>query len=82
MTGGCLGHYFHTMPFRDINRKMESDLGWAFVALIDGGRIKEYADDGADITRIYGSSPRGVHVRGPAGTRQAPALERAGQPGA
>ena len=31
----------------------KSDLGWAFVGLIDGGRIKEYADDGADITRIY-----------------------------
>jgi hypothetical protein len=35
------------------NRKTKSDLGWAFVGLIDGGRIKEYADDGADITRIY-----------------------------
>src|SRR5215211_6096777 len=29
------------------------DRGWAFVGLIDGGRIKEYADDGSDITRIY-----------------------------
>jgi len=35
------------------NRKSKSDLGWAFIGLIDGGRIKEYADDGADITRIY-----------------------------
>ena len=34
------------------NRKTKSDLGWAFIGLIDGGRIKEYADDGADITRI------------------------------
>jgi hypothetical protein len=33
--------------------KSKSDLGWAFVGLIDGGRIKEYADDGSDITRIY-----------------------------
>ena len=33
--------------------KSKSDLGWAFVGLIDGGRIKEYADDGTDITRIY-----------------------------
>ena len=33
--------------------KSKSNLGWAFVALIDGGRIKEYADDGADMTRIY-----------------------------
>jgi hypothetical protein len=34
------------------NRKTKSDLGWASVGLIDGGRIKEYAADGADITRI------------------------------
>jgi hypothetical protein len=34
-------------------RKTTSDLGWAFLGLIDGGRIKEDADDGADITRIY-----------------------------
>jgi hypothetical protein len=33
--------------------KSKSDPGWAFVGLIDGGPIKEYADDGADITRIY-----------------------------
>jgi hypothetical protein len=30
-----------------------SDLGWAFIGLIDGGRIKEDVDDEADITRIY-----------------------------
>jgi hypothetical protein len=35
------------------NRKTKSDLGWAFLGLIDGGRLKEYADDGTDITRIY-----------------------------
>jgi len=35
------------------NRKTKSDLGWVFVGLIDGGRLKEYADDGADISRIY-----------------------------
>jgi hypothetical protein len=35
------------------NRKTKSNLGSAFLGLIDGGRIKEYADDGADITRIY-----------------------------
>jgi hypothetical protein len=33
--------------------KSKSDLGWSFVGLIDGGRIKVYADDGTDITRIY-----------------------------
>ena len=42
-----------------LNRKTTSDLGWAFLGLIDGGRIKEYVDDtgwaggGADFTRIY-----------------------------
>jgi hypothetical protein len=41
------------------NRKTKSDLGWAFLGLIDGGRIKEYAEDTgwaggrSDITRIY-----------------------------
>jgi hypothetical protein len=35
------------------NRKTKSDLGWRFIGLIDGGRIKEYAEDSADITRIY-----------------------------
>jgi hypothetical protein len=35
------------------NRKTTLDLGWPFIGLIDGGRIKEYADDGADVTRIY-----------------------------
>ena len=34
-------------------RKTKSDLGWTFIGLIDGGRIKEYADDSSDITRIY-----------------------------
>jgi hypothetical protein len=36
-----------------LNRKTKSDLGWAFIGLIDSGRITEYADDGTDITRIY-----------------------------
>jgi hypothetical protein len=31
----------------------KSQLGWDFLALIDGGRIKEYADDGDELTRIY-----------------------------
>jgi hypothetical protein len=33
--------------------KSKSGLGWDFIGLIDSGRFKEYADDGADITRIY-----------------------------
>jgi hypothetical protein len=36
-----------------LNRKTKSDLGWAFLGLIDGGRIKEYAEDGSYSTRIY-----------------------------
>jgi hypothetical protein len=32
--------------------KSKSDLGWDFVGLIDSGRIKEYADDGDELTRI------------------------------
>lgn len=31
----------------------KSELGWDFVGLIDGGRLKEYADDGEELTRIY-----------------------------
>ncbi len=31
----------------------KSDLGWALLALIDGGRLKEYADDGAADTRRF-----------------------------
>lgn len=33
--------------------KSKSDLGWDFIGLIDGGRFKEYADDGDELTRIY-----------------------------
>ena len=35
-----------------VNRKTKSDMGWAFIGLIDRGRITEDADDGADVTRI------------------------------
>jgi hypothetical protein len=31
----------------------KSQLGWDFIGLIDGERIKEYADDGEEITRVY-----------------------------
>ncbi len=30
----------------------KSDLGWRLLAAIDGGRLKEYADDGAEDTRL------------------------------
>ena len=44
-------------PFPFKSRKTTSDLGWTFSGLIDGGRLKEYADDGADVTRIYRHQP-------------------------
>ena len=31
----------------------KSELGWDFLGLIDGGRFKEYADDGDELTRVY-----------------------------
>ncbi len=31
----------------------KSTLGWDFLSLIDSGRLKEYADDGTDVTRTY-----------------------------
>ena len=31
----------------------KSDLGWSLLALIDGGRLREYADDGAADTRRF-----------------------------
>ena len=33
----------------------KSALGWSFLALIDAGRFKEYADDGDALTRLYRS---------------------------
>jgi len=33
----------------------KSALGWNLLALIDGGRFKEYADDGDAVTRAYWS---------------------------
>jgi hypothetical protein len=35
-----------------LNRKTTWEPGWAFHGLVDGGRFKEHADDGSDITRI------------------------------
>lgn len=33
--------------------KSKSDLGWAFLGLIDGGRFKEYAGAGDELSRVY-----------------------------
>jgi hypothetical protein len=32
--------------------KSKSDLGWSFVGMIDAGRVKEYAHDGDEVTRL------------------------------
>ena len=31
----------------------KSELGWRFLAAIDGGRLKEYAPDGEEDTRLF-----------------------------
>ena len=31
----------------------KSTLGWDFLSLIDAGRLKDYADDGTEVTRTY-----------------------------
>ena len=36
-----------------LKRKTKSDPGWTVIDQPDEGRIKEYADDGTNITRIY-----------------------------
>jgi hypothetical protein len=33
--------------------KSKSDLGWAFLAAIDSGRVRDYTDDGAPETALY-----------------------------
>lgn len=40
------------MPFI-FTASSKSTLGWDFIGLIDGGRFKEYADDGEALTRQY-----------------------------
>lgn len=40
------------MPFI-FTASSKSMLGWDFIGLIDGGRFKEYADDGEALTRQY-----------------------------
>ncbi|MGB3329340.1 MAG: hypothetical protein WBA46_10330, partial [Thermomicrobiales bacterium] len=49
--GGSPGR-IEVVPFV-FTRASKSQLGWDFLALIDGGRLKEYAGDGDAITRLY-----------------------------
>jgi len=46
------GRRVEVVPFV-FTQASKSKLGWDFVALIDGGRIKEYADDGDPLTRLF-----------------------------
>ena len=41
-----------TIPFV-FSAATKSALGWDLLALIDSGRLKEYADDGDALTRLY-----------------------------
>lgn len=42
----------HVEPFV-FTGASKSKLGWDWLGLIDGGRLKEYADDGDELTRAY-----------------------------
>ena len=45
----------------------KSDLGWRLLAAIDGGRLKEYADDGAEETRLFWRQLDACDLRGAPG---------------
>ena len=49
---GGTGTRMEVVPFV-FTRTSKSQLGWDFLGLIDGGRFKEYADDGDDVTRLH-----------------------------
>ena len=46
----ALGPRCHRFIFSTASK---SDLGWNFLAAVDGGRVKDYADDGARETALY-----------------------------
>jgi hypothetical protein len=48
--GAALGPRCHPVIF---NARSKSDIGWAFLAAIDAGRVKDYQDDGAPETALY-----------------------------
>lgn len=48
--GKALGR--RLLPFV-FTSKSKSDLGWWFLAAIDSGRVRDYADDGRDDTALY-----------------------------
>lgn len=48
--GAALGSRCHAVIF---TAKSKSDIGWRFLAAVDSGRVKDYADDGAPETALY-----------------------------
>ena len=46
------GRTIPVIPFV-FTQASKSALGWDFLALIDGGRFKEYADDAEALTRLF-----------------------------
>ena len=48
-------------------RASKSELGWNFVALIDGGRYREYADDGEALTRQFRTQLKATTYAAPLG---------------
>ncbi|MGC4107408.1 MAG: hypothetical protein QM753_13880 [Thermomicrobiales bacterium] len=46
------GPRIEVVPFV-FSRASKSQLGWDFLALIDGGRFKDYVDDGDAVTRLW-----------------------------
>ncbi len=60
------GTVIPVLPFV-FSRASKSALGWDFVALIDGGRFKEYADDGDALSRLFWSQLAATSFEAPPG---------------
>jgi hypothetical protein len=60
------GRVIPVIPFT-FTAASKSALGWDLVALIDGGRLKEYADDGDALTREFRAQLGAVEFATPPG---------------
>jgi hypothetical protein len=60
------GRAIPVIPFR-FSAASKSALGWDLLALIDGGRLKEYVDDGEVITREFQAQLAAVEYATPPG---------------
>jgi hypothetical protein len=58
-------HGIRVIPFV-FSAASKSRLGWDFLALVESGRYKEYADDGDDLTRLFAAQLRATtyEIRG------------------